>query len=272
MNWSPFDNRTQEQKRLLWIGANAERVRYTKWAARGFVKVFKAQVKAFAAAIDDSQTLDSLPVLVGETVEKTKPLLVKQYRMLYNAVGLRFFEKTLTTIKSRKDLRTQWEREVARYLQEEGGKRIVDINDTTKKRIAAVVEKMVAEGKGLRQIAEEITTQFQLAEIIKNRSLVIAHTETISASNWGSLQGAKTSGAKVKKEWISTRDSATRTIVAGAAFDHLLMDSKTAGLDDDFEVPKKDGSFELMAFPGDPRGSAGNVINCRCVIGYQRSN
>jgi hypothetical protein len=34
-------------------------------------------------------------------------------------------------------------------------------------------------------------------------------------------------------------------------------------MDEPFEV---DG--ELLDYPGDPTGSAANVINCRCAVGY----
>jgi ubiquinone biosynthesis protein UbiJ len=270
MNWTPFDNRTQEQKRVLWIGTNAERQQYVAWASRGFKKVFKAQVRAVADAITEAHTVDAIPALVDSVVSKTKPLLAAQYATVYNRVGLVFAQKTLSTVKANGNLRTEWERNVARYLDTQGAQRIVAVNETTKKRISQVVKQMTAEGRSVGQIAEEIDKQVQLEQIIANRSMVIAHTETISASNWGSLEGAKTSGAKVRKEWISTRDTAIRTIADGAQFDHLAMDGKTALLDDDFQVPTSSGGFEPMSFPGDPRGSAGDVINCRCVVGYQR--
>ena len=84
------------------------------------------------------------------------------------------------------------------------------------------------------------------------------------------LMGAKTSGANVKKQWISTRDNATRGLKPTDEFDHFHMDSKGAELDGVFDVPMRPSGVEQLQFPGDPTGSAGNIINCRCTIGYLR--
>lgn len=65
-------------------------------------------------------------------------------------------------------------------------------------------------------------------------------------------------GAKVatvlRKQWIATLDTRTRP-------EHLAAHGQTVGVDEDFTV-----AGERIAFPGDPRASAGNVINCRCRV------
>jgi uncharacterized protein with gpF-like domain len=38
-------------------------------------------------------------------------------------------------------------------------------------------------------------------------------------------------------------------------------------MNDPFMVPSEHGP-EPLAFPGDPAGSPGNIINCRCAIAY----
>ncbi len=48
----------------------------------------------------------------------------------------------------------------------------------------------------------------------------------------------------------------------GGTFDaHIEADGQTVKLDDDFTV---DGIG--MEFPGDPKGGAGNVCNCLCMM------
>lgn len=70
----------------------------------------------------------------------------------------------------------------------------------------------------------------------------------------GELRGAGygKGAAAVSKQWIATMDSRTRA-------SHLAAHGQTVGVDDDFEV---DG--EALGYPGDPKGSASNVISCRC--------
>ncbi len=45
--------------------------------------------------------------------------------------------------------------------------------------------------------------------------------------------------------------------------DHAEADGQEVGMDEPFDV----GGEQLM-YPGDPAGSAGNVINCRCTVIY----
>ena len=88
---------------------------------------------------------------------------------------------------------------------------------------------------------------------------MIARTEIISASNKGSLDGAKDTGIPLKKEWLATMDNRTRDA-------HLIADGQKVLLDELFQV---DG--DALSYPGDftNGASAGNVINCRCTQIYE---
>jgi hypothetical protein len=98
----------------------------------------------------------------------------------------------------------------------------------------------------------------------------IARTEVIGASNWSTHAGAGESatemGLDLVKEWIATRDERTRDMIDDE-FDHRAMDGVLRRMDQPFMVPSTFGS-EPLQFPGDPAGSAGNIINCRCTIAY----
>jgi len=48
------------------------------------------------------------------------------------------------------------------------------------------------------------------------------------------------------------------------------MQGVKSPLDIPFKVPYGFGSFEALMFPGDPDGSAGNIINCRCPMTFQQ--
>lgn len=85
------------------------------------------------------------------------------------------------------------------------------------------------------------------------RAEMIARTEVVSSANQASLMGYKQVGVD-KKEWIATRDERVRDT-------HLEADGQIVGIDEKFKV----GGEELNA-PGDPSGSAGNVIQCRCTV------
>ena len=63
-----------------------------------------------------------------------------------------------------------------------------------------------------------------------------------------------------KKVWISVQDSRTRRRPKDK-YDHLHMEGIRVDAKDSFIV-----SGEEMMYPGDPKGSEGNVINCRCAV------
>jgi hypothetical protein len=95
----------------------------------------------------------------------------------------------------------------------------------------------------------------------KYRAHMIARTETHSAAGFANHAVAKNSGVMgLFKQWVATADDRTRK-------HHHQVDGQKVPIDDDFIVPYK-GIPYRMAYVGDPRGGAGNVINCRCVILY----
>ena len=77
-----------------------------------------------------------------------------------------------------------------------------------------------------------------------------------NSSNYALLETAKETGVVTGKEWVSGSDDRVRD----GEFDHLEADGQQVLLNEPFIV-----SGEELMFPGDPSGSAGNVINCRCA-------
>lgn len=92
----------------------------------------------------------------------------------------------------------------------------------------------------------------------------IARTETVGATNRGTVEGYRQNGV-VGKQWMSAIDERTRSVDAGDEFDHVAMDGVTVRLDDSFTVPGKNGD-DTVSEPGDPDGAAGDIINCRCTV------
>lgn len=90
------------------------------------------------------------------------------------------------------------------------------------------------------------------------RAKTVAVTEVHRAYNFGSLAMAMNVGRGVRKRWDAKEDSATRPA-------HFNADGQIRTINAPFIV----GGEALMA-PGDPSGSAWNVINCRCKLRYSR--
>jgi len=133
--------------------------------------------------------------------------------------------------------------------------RITDISETTRNQVIAGVAKGFADGLGQAGTAEYIMDL--VPGLSRQRSAVIARTETHGAANYGAIGAAKETGLTLRKVWISAEDARTRP-------EHADANGQTVGMDDGFLV-----GGETLQFPGDPAGSAENVINCRCSVGYE---
>lgn len=125
-----------------------------------------------------------------------------------------------------------------------------DITDL-KKKITGEISRGLSSG----QMYSEITRNIALwARIPKNNAMRIARTEAHRIQTKASFDAqhkAKSKGADITKQWDATLDGKTRD-------SHRKLDGEVRELDEPF-------SNGLM-YPGDPSGSAAEVINCRCAL------
>ena len=151
------------------------------------------------------------------------------------------------------------------YLEMKGLDNIAaEITQTTKNQIQQYLIKSVEEGLTMQETIKLLRT----AGITDYRAEMIARTETGRAANIGSMVGTAATGLVTMKEWIAAKDNRTRRVPRDQ-FDHYHMDGVKIPYDEKFNVKTKNGGFEQMLHPCDPSGSAGDVINCRCTLGYE---
>ncbi len=132
------------------------------------------------------------------------------------------------------------------------GEKVKQLYGTTRAILQAVLEKGIASGESIEEMVSEVDESYQASE----RTQTIAETEVVAASNFGSVEAAKASDMALNKVWMSMHDARTRP-------DHADADEQEVGMDEPFVV-----GGEALMYPGDPAGSAGNIINCRCTIYY----
>ena len=155
------------------------------------------------------------------------------------------------------------------YLEMKGLDKIAEeITDTTKKQIEAFIKKSIEENYTIQETIKLLRTAGENGQITKYRAEMIARTETGRSANIGSMVGASATGLVTVKEWIAARDARTRRVPPDA-FDHYHLDGTKIPFDEKFNVKTKNGGFEQMLHPCDSSGSAGDVINCRCTLGYE---
>ena len=154
---------------------------------------------------------------------------------------------------------------ILQYLQTQGLDQLAyDITNTTKDQIRRYLVQSAEQNLTL----PETIVLLRGAGITDYRAELIARTETGRAANIGSMTGAVSTGLVTMKEWIAAKDNRTRRIPRDQ-FDHLNMDGIKIPMDATFKLQNKKGGFEFMLHPCDSSGSAADVCNCRCTLGYE---
>jgi uncharacterized protein with gpF-like domain len=142
--------------------------------------------------------------------------------------------------------------------------RITAVAKTTRDQLVRMVSRGQEQGESLDVIARDIEKRIPL--LSRLRANRIARTEIHGAANYGAHNAAKATGLTLLKEWVSVVDTRIRDFNEPtiAEFDHRRMDGVTVAMEHAFNVPRRGGGTEGLMFPGDTRGSAANIINCRC--------
>lgn len=259
------------KQRSKYKQVEALRSRYYRTSKTAVKRMLDKHTQKIIAAVKNAQTPEGMVDAVN-SVNLDARVTHEAIESIYINVGAAFAKTTVEEIKGKKekadaDYYTAYMR---RYVEQYTGKKVTTITNTTRDVAVRVVRNAVNEGleKGyaIEKIADLIASHMRTYNAV--RAVTIARTETIAASNAGSLQGAKATGMTLRKVWLATEDSKTRDA-------HRQMDGVKVGLNDTFRVPIIDNDGNVLGYdnlqhPAAPDGSAHNVINCRCTIIYER--
>ncbi|SNR95606.1 phage putative head morphogenesis protein, SPP1 gp7 family [Anaerovirgula multivorans] len=122
------------------------------------------------------------------------------------------------------------------------------------RQIKEEITRGLLQGKGYRETTKAVKERMDVGA---TNVLRIVRTESQRVQNQGrlnSMEHAESKGVNMKKQWVSAIDSRTRN-------SHGTADGQIVNIDEPFIV----GGEELM-YPGDPAGTAFNVVNCRCSM------
>lgn len=258
-----------------WRYINQKRLRYERKYINLFRALLKSQLIKVIKDLKGAVNLAQLNAMAqGAVIRHIKDEDVKKlFEKLYKETGTAFAEHGMAGVMALKrvdrELVDHFEQVMEAYVKAHAGMRITWINETTREGILDAVRTMMQQaidtGAAIPNMAEVLRQELQrhYVDIVKWRAVRIARTEVMTASNRGSIEGARyvigrTGMAGVKKVWITAIDGREREAHREAA-------GQTAELDGSFII-----GGEQMDHPGDPAASAANVVNCRCAIGYER--
>jgi hypothetical protein len=259
---------SKTHKKILWKRSQRHRDNWERKWNMLIRNVLNKQFKDLSYRIDETNYMDlELPskIMTREPIEK---MIIS----IYTSVGLAFAKETFQSLKAESQSMMfkqgepvdQWVNFMRNYAKQKAGKRITSIAESGREQavkiIQGLIDKSTVEGWGADETARNIRKELIATgeEINQWRSLRIARTEIVTASNQGAMEGARSTGEPQDKYWIATYDSRTRDT-------HSVMEEQNPkDIDEDFEV----GDY-MMDSPGDARGGPEETINCRCTIAFE---
>jgi SPP1 gp7 family putative phage head morphogenesis protein len=258
-------SRPEKLKSLIWKVTENNRQAFRAYGERIFQQALNAQFAPFIRELLRSG-------IMQEDLVGTRPMedafiqvyarvgtffasesyggITKSYHPKYEIKRRR--RRRFVSSEQAQTLETTWLDYMKRFALTEAGDRIKKITDTTREVIRKSLDKSITQGLGIDEAAKELMKEWK--GISKTRAKVIARTEIVSASNAGSFIGAQSTGLDLQKVWLSTRDSRTRD-------SHQHLDGEKVEMEEIFS--------NGLRYPGDPRGVAREVIQCRCTQTYE---
>ena len=129
------------------------------------------------------------------------------------------------------------------------------IGDTTAKQVTAAIRAAEKAGMTVAETKRLVQASVYGESMSDTRALRIAKTEAAGAMSQGAWDQAKEFGDLYRsKEWLAFEDDRTRLT-------HLFAMAQGP-------IPMDEEFTNGLLYPLDPRGEAGEVINCRCVLNY----
>jgi hypothetical protein len=185
------------------------------------------------------------------------------YRQVYVNIGLKFakwysknFDKVIskqTDVSGYDDI---WAERFARVSQQIAAERVTLVQGTAKATLMSVFKRLSSDPEfmtmGQREAGRILRQKF--GQYSKSQAERLIRTESTNAANYATLQSATDMFGQdnLQKEWMTAVDGRERAAHRGA--DGQIVDFKERFL----------VGGEQLFHPGDPAGSARNVVNCRC--------
>ena len=223
-------------------------------------KIYKRQFSLAANMVEQGMTRDA-----EDAVDRTTGILKDSFRVNYRRIATVFSEWTLSefakveAVKAIKTPKDEFWIGFEHFIETEVALKITQINNSQKMLIRELVRKGLKENLSHKDIAKEIRTKSEV--VIKYKAKRIARTETHGVAVHSVQNQVSATGRYKYKQWSHSNDERVRS----KRFDHRV--TEIVKIDEDYQATG--GS---LAYPGDPGGAAGNVINCRCVEKYLKSN
>lgn len=185
------------------------------------------------------------------------------YRQVYVNIGLKFakwysqnFDKVISKQVDVSGYDDIWAERFNRVSQQIAAERVTLVQGTAKATLVNVFKRLSSDPEfmtmGEREGGKLLRQKF--SQYSKSQAERLIRTESTNAANYATLQSATDMFGQesLQKEWMTSVDGRERAA-------HRFADGQIVGFKERFLV-----GGEQLFHPGDPSGSARNVVNCRC--------
>ncbi len=228
---------------------------------------------SFMREMVDQYEAEDMVGLPTDARQRTVDMLRKTYGISISMGGKPMIDglkDCFPHIETKQDEDDLFQQLINEYIERFGAQKVLQILETTRKQVMGVIREGQREGLGVEEIARLLREA--VPEFSRVRSRVIARTETHGSSQYAQYRTAQQSTRPLVKQWNSIEDARTRTIIMDDTYDHRVIDEQRVALEQPFMVPTIFGTKEPLMYPGDPAGTAGNIINCRCAMTFRRAD
>ncbi len=201
-------------------------------------------------------------VIKPDLIMTTKGL-TDLYIQMYQDIGIKQakwyannFDKFIKKSVDPNQFLDYWNQAFAKKGRDMAGLRVVSVIATARSAFQDILKKLMQDEAFMAEgaVVQARILRNKFNQVGQYQAERIVRTESALASNYATQQSALQifPGSQMSKEWIAGSDARVRP-------DHARADGQIVKFDEMFLV-----GGEKLEYPGDPRGSAGNVINCRC--------
>jgi len=237
-------------KRREWTRQNRLREPYIKQFTGRLKNYFNKLGNGLAEDFSFGSTI-MLEIRQNNSFNELINIFKIQYRIVANA----FKNEMLNREQNVKDFESDFELELERYIDDNIATLVVGINDGTRAKIQNVINNSFGTGQSINSTGNELRNAIIGMGVL--RANLIARTEVHRTASFANEMVAENMGiAGTRKEWVAVADGRTRAT-------HIQATGQQVGLEEPFIV-----GGDRLKYPGDPAGSPGETINCRCVSIY----
>ena len=208
----------------------------------------KAYLNAAALVEHGNTSIDN--AVFGTTAAMQQALLTG-----YKRVGAVFGQDTLREFEvQEKGMAEDYQRGFDNWARGHAAELVVGLNAVTRRLLKKIIADGTRDGLTYQTIAKNIRAKRK--QFNKVRARRIARTEVHTAANMATDTAVAATRVEFEKEWNTSLDGREREA-------HRKADGQRKPRKEPFTV-----GGEKLKFPGDPKGSPWNIINCRCSSLY----